>query len=107
RRLCLTREGGRRARRARIPRRCGANGSTSKGANRMAGILAVTGGSRGIGAAVARAAAARGYSVAVNYKTNRARAEAVVAAIAESGGRAIAVAGDVAREADVLRLFET
>lgn len=68
-------------------------------------VLIVTGGSRGIGAAVATAAARRGYSVAVSYKGNRSRADAVVAAIAKTGGKAVAIAGDVAREADVERLF--
>ena len=68
-------------------------------------VLIVTGGGRGIGAAVALVAARRGYAVAVNYKGNRARAEAVVSDIAKAGGKAIAVAGDVARESDVERLF--
>src|SRR5579872_5661085 len=68
-------------------------------------ILIVTGGGRGIGAAVAVGAAQRGYAVAVNYKGNRARAEAVVSGIVKAGGQAIAIAGDVAREADVERLF--
>jgi NAD(P)-dependent dehydrogenase (short-subunit alcohol dehydrogenase family) len=70
-------------------------------------VLLITGGSRGIGAATARLAARRGYAVAVNYVTNRAAAEAVVAAIEKSGGRAITVAGDVASEPDVVRMFET
>lgn len=67
--------------------------------------LIVTGGSRGIGAAVARLAGARGYAVAVNYARDAAAAAAVVAAITAGGGRAVAVQGDVAAEADVLRLF--
>lgn len=70
-------------------------------------ILVVTGGSRGIGAATARLAAARGYAVCVNYRQNRAAADDVVREIEQAGGRAIAVAGDVAREEDVLGLFET
>jgi len=69
-------------------------------------VLLITGGSRGIGAATARLAARRGYAVAVNYVTNRAAAEAVVAAIEKGGGRAIAVAGDVASAPDVVRMFE-
>lgn len=69
------------------------------------GVLLVTGAGRGIGAATARLAAARGYAVCVNYRSNRAAADAVVGSIRDSGGRAIAVAGDVAREADVLALF--
>jgi NAD(P)-dependent dehydrogenase (short-subunit alcohol dehydrogenase family) len=73
----------------------------------MAGVLLVTGASRGIGAATARLAAQRGYSVCVNYLKNREAAEAVVSGITVSHGRAIAVQGDVAVEADVVRLFET
>jgi NAD(P)-dependent dehydrogenase (short-subunit alcohol dehydrogenase family) len=70
-------------------------------------ILIVTGGSRGIGAATAILAAARGYAVCVNYRQNRAAAERVVGAVEAKGGRAVAVAGDVGVEADVVRLFET
>jgi len=69
--------------------------------------LIVTGASRGIGAAVARDAAARGYSVALNYSRDAEGAERVVAAIERGGGSALAIQGDVAKEADVLRLFET
>jgi len=67
----------------------------------------VTGGSRGIGAATARLAAQRGYSVCVNYRQNRESAQRVVKAIEAQGGRALAVAADVSVETDVLRLFET
>jgi len=67
----------------------------------------VTGGGRGIGAATARLAAERGYTVCVNYRSNRAAAEAVVADIESRGGTAIAVGADVSIEADVLRLFQT
>jgi NAD(P)-dependent dehydrogenase (short-subunit alcohol dehydrogenase family) len=67
----------------------------------------VTGGSRGIGAATARLAAERGYAVCVNYRSNRAAADAVVADIESRGGTAIAVGADVSSEADVLRLFQT
>lgn len=73
----------------------------------MAGVLIVTGGSRGIGAATAKLGAARGYQVAVNYNRNPASAEVVVKEIQQSGGRAIAIQADVSREADVVRLFET
>jgi NAD(P)-dependent dehydrogenase (short-subunit alcohol dehydrogenase family) len=73
----------------------------------LAGNLVITGGGRGIGAATARLAAKRGYAVAINYVGNRAAADRVVAEIASAGGRAIAVQGDVANEADVRRLFET
>ncbi len=71
----------------------------------MAGTLVVTGGSRGIGAAVARLAAARGYAVCVNYRSDAAAAEAVVAQIAAAGGRALALQADVACEEEVERLF--
>jgi len=67
----------------------------------------VTGGGRGIGAATARLAAERGYTVCVNYRTNRAAADAVVADIESRGGTAIAVGADVSIETDVLRLFQT
>jgi NAD(P)-dependent dehydrogenase (short-subunit alcohol dehydrogenase family) len=70
-------------------------------------VIIVTGASRGIGAATARLAAERGYAVCVNYRRSQAAAERVVADIERSGGRAIAVAADVASDADVVRLFET
>jgi len=68
-------------------------------------VAVITGGSRGIGAATARLAARRGYAVCVNYRADEAAAEQVVAQITAAGGRAIAVRGDVAIEADVVRLF--
>jgi NAD(P)-dependent dehydrogenase (short-subunit alcohol dehydrogenase family) len=71
----------------------------------MTGTLLVTGGGRGIGAAVARLGGARGYAVCVNYRSDAGAAEAVVAQIAAAGGRALAVQADVAREAEVERLF--
>jgi NAD(P)-dependent dehydrogenase (short-subunit alcohol dehydrogenase family) len=71
----------------------------------MQKVLLITGASRGIGAAAARLAAARGWAVAVNYHRQRDAAQAVVDAIRADGGRAVALAGDVASEADVLRLF--
>jgi NAD(P)-dependent dehydrogenase (short-subunit alcohol dehydrogenase family) len=70
-------------------------------------VLLVTGGSRGIGAATARLAAARGYAVGVNYRQNRAAADQVVTAITAAGGRALAVGADVASDEDVIRLFDT
>jgi len=69
-------------------------------------VLVVTGGSRGIGAATARLAALRGYAVAVNFAANSAAADVVVRDIEATGGRAIAVRADVAREDDVLAMFE-
>ena len=73
----------------------------------MSRVLLVTGASRGIGAATARLAAQRGYCVCVNYLRNGDAAAGVVSGITASGGRAVAVQGDVAVEADVVRLFET
>lgn len=70
-------------------------------------IVVITGGSRGIGAAAARLAAAEGYAVCISYVRNRAAAEEVMAAIRSGGGEGIAVQADVASEADVVRLFET
>ena len=70
-------------------------------------VLLVTGGSRGIGAATARLAAQAGWAVAVNYADNALAADEVVRAIRAAGGRALAVQGDVADEAQLLRMFET
>ena len=69
-------------------------------------ILLITGASRGIGAATARLAAQRGYAVCINYLRNRDAADALVREIVLAGGRAIAVAGDVAREDDVMNMFK-
>ena len=68
-------------------------------------VAIVTGGSRGIGRAAALKLGAAGYTVVVNYTSNAAAAEEVVKTIAAAGGRAVAVKGDVAKEADVLSLF--
>jgi NAD(P)-dependent dehydrogenase (short-subunit alcohol dehydrogenase family) len=70
-------------------------------------ILIVAGGSRGIGAAAAKLAGARGFDVAVNYLRDDQAADRVVAAIKQSGRRAIAVKGDMGREEDIDRLFAT
>jgi 3-oxoacyl-[acyl-carrier protein] reductase len=67
-------------------------------------VALVTGGSRGIGAAVAMVLAEAGAAVAVNYRERAADADAVVAAIAAKGGRAMAVAADVSQAADVNRM---
>ncbi len=69
-------------------------------------IVLITGGGRGIGAATARLAAQRGYDVAINYKSNADAAAKVVKDVESSGGRAIAVQGDMAQEADVEHLFK-
>lgn len=66
----------------------------------------VTGGGRGIGAATCRLAGARGWDVTVNYAGDAAAAEATAAAVVAAGGRAIAVRGDVASEADTAALFD-
>lgn len=70
-------------------------------------ILLVTGGSRGIGAAVARLGASAGYRVAVNYVSNEAAANNVVGAITAIGGDAIAVKADIGSQADIAAMFET
>jgi len=68
-------------------------------------VLLVTGGSRGIGAAVSLKAAAAGWRVLVNYVANRGAADAVVAAIRNAGGDASAVAGDTGTEAGIAAIF--
>jgi len=71
------------------------------------GMLLVTGASRGIGAAIAKLASARGFSVVVNYASGETEAQAISDRIVLAGGRARAVQADVAHEEDVIRLFET
>jgi NAD(P)-dependent dehydrogenase (short-subunit alcohol dehydrogenase family) len=71
----------------------------------MTGTVLITGGSRGIGAATARLAAARGYDVAVNYVANADAAAKVVKDVEAAGRRAVAIRADVAREADIVRMF--
>ena len=68
-------------------------------------IMLITGGSRGIGAATALAAAQAGYAVAVNYHSNSLAADEVVRSIRESGGQAIALQADVSREDEVMAMF--
>ena len=72
----------------------------------MQPIVLITGGSRGIGAATALAAANAGYAVAVNYAHNSLAADEVVRQIRQQGGTAITVQADVAEEAQVLAMFD-
>jgi NAD(P)-dependent dehydrogenase (short-subunit alcohol dehydrogenase family) len=69
-------------------------------------ILLITGGSRGIGAITAKLAAAAGYTVCISYRQSEAAAASVVQEIVQAGGRALALAADVSREADVTGLFK-
>ncbi len=71
-----------------------------------ANVLVVTGGGRGIGAATARLAASRGYSVCVNYQRNQDAALAVAHDIQQHVGQAIAVQADISVESEVVALFE-
>jgi len=71
------------------------------------GTLIVTGASRGIGAAVARLGAQRGYAVAVNFSRGENEAKKIVSEIVGSGGRAIAIRADVSCEKDILGLFQS
>src|SRR5437660_8709010 len=74
--------------------------------NRLNGKVAVvTGASKGIGAEVARHLAGEGAAVVVNYASSKAGADKVVGEITAKGGKAVAVQADVAKEADVRRLF--
>jgi NAD(P)-dependent dehydrogenase (short-subunit alcohol dehydrogenase family) len=73
----------------------------------MSKVLLVTGASRGIGAATAKLAGARGYDVAVNYLRDAKAAGEVVAAVKAAGQRAVAIQGDMAQEADIARTFAT
>ena len=68
-------------------------------------VALVTGASKGIGASIARHFAAEGASVVVNYATSKTGADQVVAEITQRGGQAIAAQGNLARKADIERLF--
>ena len=72
----------------------------------MSKTILVTGGSRGIGRATCLLAAQRGWSVGVNYLKDKAAAQSAVAEVERSGGKAVAVAGDVSSESDVIAMFE-
>ena len=68
-------------------------------------VAVVTGASKGIGASIAKHLAAEGASVVVNYASSKAGADKVVSEITAQGGKAVAVQADVAKRADVERLF--
>jgi NAD(P)-dependent dehydrogenase (short-subunit alcohol dehydrogenase family) len=72
----------------------------------MTKAVLITGGSRGIGRASARLLGARGWSVGVNYARDVAAAQEAVAEVERGGGRAVAIEGDVANEADVIAMFD-
>src|SRR6201996_6464611 len=75
--------------------------------SKLAGKVAVvTGASKGIGAGIAKALAAEGASVVVNYASSKAGADAVVAAITQAGGKAVAVGGDVSKAADAQGIID-
>ena len=69
-------------------------------------VAVVTGASKGIGAAIAKALAAEGAAVAVNYASSQAGADAVVKAIQDAGGKAVAVKGDVSKESEAEGVIE-
>jgi len=73
---------------------------------RERGAIIVTGGGRGIGAAVAKLAGIQGFRVAVNFARNEAAAAKTAGEIVAAGGQALAIRGNVGREEDILRLFE-
>lgn len=79
---------------------------TTNNTKKLAGKVAVvTGASKGIGASIAKHLAAEGASVVVNYSSSKAGADKVVGEISAQGGKAIAVQGNVAKKADIERLF--
>lgn len=69
-------------------------------------VAVVTGASKGIGAAIAKALAAEGASVVVNYASSKSGADAVVAAITEAGGKAVAIGGDVSKASEAQGIIE-
>lgn len=70
-------------------------------------VAIVTGASRGIGAAIAKLLAVRGYRVVVNYINHESAAHQIVAEISQNGGKALAIQGDMGDERDIVRLFTT
>lgn len=75
--------------------------------NSISKVALVTGGSRGIGAAISRRLAEDGFAVAINYVSGAAQADALVAELKQAGALACAVQGDVSKVNDVLRMFES
>jgi NAD(P)-dependent dehydrogenase (short-subunit alcohol dehydrogenase family) len=69
-------------------------------------VVLIAGGSRGIGASTARLAGERGYDVAINYVRNHKAASDVAERVRQSGGRSVTIQGDMAQEADIVRVFE-
>src|SRR5271154_6366831 len=69
-------------------------------------VAVVTGASKGIGAAIAKALGAEGASVVVNYASSKAGADAVVSAITAAGGKAVAVGGDVSKAAEAKGIID-
>jgi NAD(P)-dependent dehydrogenase (short-subunit alcohol dehydrogenase family) len=72
----------------------------------MADVVLVTGGGRGIGAAVAVLAAQRGFDVAVNYREDERAAASIVDAVRAVGMRAVALQADVSKEPDIVKMFQ-
>ena len=73
----------------------------------MTKTVLVTGGSGGIGGAIASLAGEHGYAVALTYRSHPEKAEAIADQIVRRGGRALALEADLAREEDIVALFET
>ena len=74
--------------------------------SKQARVVLVTGGSRGIGAATARLAAAEGYAVAINFRVDSDGANKLAKELGETGARAIPLQGDVSVEDDVVAMFD-